>query len=374
MESGKPPHPRLLNLLRLGAYQLLLLSKIPPHAAVNEMVELAKSEFPGGQVKFVNAVLRQIGRTGAPPLPDAARNPVEHLAVRYSFPEWLVRRWLGRWGAEAAEAMLAAANEAPPLEARVNRLQLSREEARQRLRAQGVESDPLDAPSALLLRAAGDPAQLTGFAEGWLYFQDQSSQFVGFIADPPAGSLCLDLCSAPGGKTTHLAELMAGRGQVLAYDSNRSKLARVRANADRLGLDSIKVLSAPPSGPTADRVLVDAPCSGLGTLRRHAEGRWRVAEADLPRLARTQAGLLAQGAAAVKPGGHVIYSTCTTEPEENEDIVRAFLDAHPDFELRPGPGSDGVPAARWWDGDGFFRTFPNRLEGDGIFAARMVKK
>jgi 16S rRNA (cytosine967-C5)-methyltransferase len=285
-----------------------------------------------------------------------------------------VRRWLARWGAEAAEAMLAAANDAPPLIARVNRLRLDRAEALRRLQALGVASEPLAAPSALRLQAAGDPAKLAGFTEGWLYYQDQSSQLVGFLADPPAGGLAVDWCSAPGGKATHLAELMDDKGQVLAYDRQRAKLARVRANVKRLGLHCITVLDQPPSAAPADRVLVDAPCSGLGTLRRHAEARWRTSEEDLPRLAAAQFALLAQAAASVKPGGHLIYSTCTTEPEENEDVVRAFLNGHPEFELRPGPGRDGQPGPELWSEDGFFRTFPNRLEGDGIFAARLVKR
>jgi len=215
---------------------------------------------------------------------------------------------------------------------------------------------------------------MAGFREGWLYFQDQSSQMVGYLADPPAGGLCLDLCSAPGGKTTHLAELMGDQGRVLAYDLNRAKLSRVRKNFERLGLRSITVIKEPPAELQADRVLVDAPCSGLGTLRRHAEARWRVGENDFPRLSRTQTALAEQAAAYVKPGGWLIYATCTTEPEENENIVRAFLAAHPDFKLHPGPGASGYPGPELWSADGCFRTFPLRRDGDGIFAARLIRQ
>jgi 16S rRNA (cytosine967-C5)-methyltransferase len=369
-KQARPPQPRVLTLLRLGAYQLLLLSKVPPHAAVHATVELAKSALTPAQAGFVNALLRELGRRGAPSLPDAAADPAAHLGVRYSFPDWLVRRWLDRYGDRAA-ALLDAANEAPPVVARVNRVRATREQARDRLRAAGITAEPLAAPTALRLTGAGDPARVPGFAEGWLYFQDESSQWLGHLTDPPADGTCLDLCAAPGGKATHLAELMDGRGRVVATDRHGGRLERVRQNAARLGLAGVEVHARLAPGLDADRVLVDAPCSGLGTLRRHAEGRWRVLSADLPRLAAAQLALLEQAAVRVRPGGHLVYATCTTEPEENEGVVAAFLERHPEFGLRPGPGSGGLPPAELWDADGMFRTFPGRGDGDGVFAARL---
>lgn len=372
-KRGRPPQPRVLTLLRLGAYQLLLLSKVPPHAAVHATVELAKSSLTPAQSGFINALLREVGRRGAPPLPDPTADPVAHLGVRHSFPDWIVRRWLERYGAEACTALLDAANEAPPVVARTNRTRITRDRVRERLSAAGIEVEPLDAPQALRLSGGGDPAQVPGFAEGWFYFQDESSQWLGHLVDPPPGGVCLDLCAAPGGKATHLAELMDDHGRVVASDRHPGRLERVRQNAVRLGLASVEVHSRLASGLDADRVLVDAPCSGLGTLRRHAEGRWRVRESDLPRLAAGQLTLLDQAAAHVRPGGHLIYATCTTEPEENEGVAAAFLAGHPEFVLRPGPGAGGLPGPGFWDADGYFRTFPGRGDGDGVFAARFER-
>ncbi len=376
LASSRPPHARLRNLLRLGAYQLLLLSKIPPHAAVHAVVEIAKTALPHSQVKFVNAVLRELGRRGAPALPAREQDPAGYLAVRHSQPLWLARRWLDRFGEKTAEAMLDAANEAPPLTARVNLLRVSREKVLEELQAAGIAAEPGRAPAALVFPAGLDPARIRGFQQGWWYYQDQASQWVGYIVNPPAGGVCLDLCSAPGGKATHLAELMHDRGRVFAYDPGASKLRRVAQNARRLHLAGVVPIPALPSALQADRVLVDAPCSGLGTLRRHAEIRWRVREEDLGRLARLQAALLDQAAGYVKPGGDLVYATCTTEPEENEQVVSSFLQRHSEFGLHPGPGADGWPERPDWRADGFFATFPgNALRGeDGIFAARLRRQ
>ncbi len=371
----KRPPARLMNLLRLGAYQLLKLDRIPSHAAVNETVNLAKSGFSGVQVKFINAVLREIIRQGARPLPDENLDPVTRLSIQYSLPPYLVKRWQGRFGQALAEPMMAAANEAPPLVARVNGLRGTREEGEALLARQGYKAKKGLAPAALCLGPdSGDPAGLPGFKEGWFYFQDQAAQLVGYLTDPAPADLCLDLCSAPGGKTTHLAELMGGQGRVLAFDIQAGKLAKVKKNAERLGLKNIEIVTELPRILAADRVLVDAPCSGVGTLRRHAEIRWRVTEKDFLRMAGIQKKLLNQAAQYVKPGGWLIYSTCSTEPEENEEVVNAFLAGHPELELSPGPGSSGHPGAQFWGRDGFFRTYPGYPDLDGMFAARMKRK
>ena len=373
------PKPQALpdlarTLLRLGAYQMLCLSKIPPHAAVHATVELAKQRLTLPHVRVINAVLRALSRHGAPSLPDPQADPAAHAAVAYSLPLFLVRRWLERFGADPAEEMFRAANEPPPLAARVHLGRVSREQARAALAAAGAEAEPGLLPESLLLAREGRPADFPGLAEGWLYFQDQASQLVGRLVDPRPGQVCLDLCSAPGGKATHLAELLAGTGQVLAYDRNAQRLKRVEENARRLQLTNLTVLAGLPPDLQADRVLVDAPCSGLGTLRRHAEARWRVAEPDLARLGSEQSALLELGAEYVKPGGQLIYATCTTEPEENEHVVNRFLDAQPAFRRLPGPGSGGDPAAGFWGADGFFRTFPGHPDLDGLFAVRLERR
>jgi 16S rRNA (cytosine967-C5)-methyltransferase len=369
------PSEPLLNLLRLGAYQLLLLERIPAHAAVHESVELAKQKLPESQVKFVNAILREISRRGKPALPDPVQSRVKHDAVAFSFPEFLVQRWVDRFGPEAAEAMMAAANEAPPVVARVNLARSTREAVLKEIQEQGGQAEIGLVPSALCFPPhSGDPARLPGFAQGMLYFQDQASQMIGYLVDSGLRHICLDYCSAPGGKATHLAELGDGRNTVYAFDNHSGKLKTVEENAKRLGLENVRVVAKVPEDLKADRVLVDAPCSGLGTLRRHAEIRWRVQEADFKALAKNQGHILSQAAPFVKVGGHLIYSTCTTEPEENEDVIRDFIRHHSDFELVSGPGKSGFPKAEFWGPDGFFRTYPGHPELDSMFAARLIRK
>jgi len=375
LKNKKMPPARLLNLLRLGIYQLFLLSKVPVHAAVHETVELAKTVVPLAQVKMVNAILREITRSGMPPLPDKRNDPVLYYSICYSLPAYLVKRWLVRFGETAAEAMMAAGNESPPLWVRVNTLRISPTEILLYLTKQGVSVKRGLLPTALCVSPGQrSPGEIPGVSEGWLYFQDQASQMVGWIIDPQAGNTCLDLCSAPGGKATHMAELMQGTGKVWAYDIHPRKLKRVQENAKRLRLHNVFAITELSPGLRADRVLVDAPCSGLGTLRRHAEIRWRIQESDHQRLAQEQMMILEQAACYVKPGGHLIYSTCTTEPEENEQVINAFLSRHQEFELMAGPGRQGYPGDSFWCTDRFFRTFPATPELDGMFAARMRRK
>ncbi len=371
--SGAKPPRKVMNLLRLGAYQLLLLSKIPPHAAVHETVELAKSKLDVRQVSFINAILRRIGREGAPSLPSEKNALVAHLSVMHSFPEWLVDRWLKRFGRDAAGTLMHSANEAPPLVARVNALRGTRVEAVAWLKQKNVDVELLEAPWAIQFSGAGNPGLIPGVEEGWLYFQDQASQWLCEIVDPQPGETCIDWCSAPGGKATHMAERMRNRGVIWAHDVSEKKLKKVADNARRLGVTCIKTAVKIPENVQADRVLVDAPCSGLGTLRRHAETRWRIHETDLARLANAQRGLLEAASQQVKPGGVLVYATCTTEPEENEGVVQLFLQKHTEFVLHPGPGSNGLPKTTYWGKDGCFRSFPLAGEQDGMFAARMLR-
>jgi 16S rRNA (cytosine967-C5)-methyltransferase len=370
-KSDSTPPRKIVNLLRLGAYQMLLLSKIPPHAAVHATVELAKGKMDARQVAFVNAVLRSLGRQGAPALPPREKDEVAYLSVLHSLPAWLVRRWLERFGWEAAECLMHTANEAPPVVARVNALRGDRDAALGLLEKQGVEHAALEAPMAVHI-SGGDPGQIPGVAEGWFYFQDQASQWVGYLVDPEPGQTCIDWCSAPGGKATHLAELMRNQGHVWSHDVSQIKLRKVEENARRLGITCLRTATSVPKELRADRVLVDAPCSGLGTLRRHAETRWRIREQDLARLAKTQITLLEQAASHVRLGGHLIYATCTTEPEENENVVNSFLKQHPEFTLKIGPGANGNPPQSYWDSEGFFRTYPRHKDMDGMFAARLL--
>lgn len=405
--------PWIRNILRMGVYQIKYLSSVPPAVAVNEAVELAKKHGHPGTVRFVNGVLRNIARR-LPDLamPSAQTDPVEHLAVAYSHPRWLVALWLKRWGFAETAALCAANNLSPQLEVRANTLKISREDLQQRFHAAGIDAQPVNfAPEGLRLHrgldavsapkdgvasesrdavASGpkDPV-LSALEEGLCYAQDESSMLVAHILDPRPGEDVLDACSAPGGKTTHLAQLMENRGRIVAVDDHEHKLGLVAANCARLGIGIVQTLFADARrlGGEAihrekyDRILVDAPCSGLGVLRRRADARWRKSPESLAALPELQSAILQSAADCLKPGGTLVYSTCTVEPAENEEVVERFLADHPDF-VREEIGSFLKGRWRWMTQDvvkeiardGYLRLFPHRHGTDGFFAARLRKK
>ena len=358
---------RVLAALRLGAYQLFFL-RVPAHAAVADTVQAAKDLGLARAAGFVNAVLRKVATMPGPP--HGGETPAAALALEHSHPEWLVRRWLRHFGAEAAARMLAADNEPPALVVRANLARTSRDALVAELQAAGVQVEPTAlSPTGLRLGSPGKPEELFGYAEGLWQVQDEAAQLVGHYAAVPEGARVLDACAAPGGKACHLAE----RNPVLALDVHANKLHRIEAEAKRLGLvgrvrvraaDASKAL--PEELGAFDAVLVDAPCSGLGTLRRHPELRYRRQEEDVARLARLQRAILESCQAVVAPGGLLVYSVCTTEPEEGADQVELFLRSHPDFTAEPPP--PGVPFPLW---QGYLRTVPGPEGLDGFFAARL---
>jgi len=370
--------PWVRNLLRLTAYQLLFLDRIPAWAAVHEAVELAKRLGHGGVAEFVNATLRALARAGRElpdPLPE---DPVAGLGVRTSFPDWLVRRWVDRLGLEEAEALMAALNARAPLTARVNRLKADPETVRRALAAEGIEAVPcrfaLDG-----LTLAGVPAldQLSVLRAGWCVVQDEASILVGQLLAPEPGEVVADVCAAPGTKTTHLAALMADRGRLLAFDPHAGRLARVREACRRLGITIVECLEgeaarlAPEFGGACDRVLVDAPCSNLGVLRRNPDVRWRGQESDLVLLQARQRAILEAAAPMVRPDGVLVYAACSLEPEETAGVVEPFLSSHPGFAPEPPP--PGFPAA-CLDDRGALRMLPHRHGSDGFTAVRLRRR
>ncbi len=359
---------RVLAALRLGAYQMFYL-RIPRRAVVAATVEALKEVGLSRAAGFVNAVLRKASAIEAIPLPPATEI-AEHLAIRESHPAWLVRRWIRQFGQPRAEAMLIANNQPPPLTVRSNSTRVSREELLSRFLAAGLEARPGEYSSqGISLFAAGKPEDLPGFAEGLWQVQDEAAQCVVQFADFPAGHRILDACAAPGGKACHLAE----RGEVLACDKHRLKLAKLKAEAARLGLgDRIETLvhdatSALPETIGLFRaVLIDAPCSGLGTLRRHPEIRYRLEEAALGPLSALQLKILEGCQHSVQVGGLLVYSVCSVDPQESQDVIEMFLRSHPDFTSEP---SARLPPH--WNWQGFLRTLPGAEGLDGFFAARM---
>ena len=367
--------PLVVNIMRLGMYQLQFLDKIPASAAVNEAVNLAKKFAHPGASGFVNAVLRSVIREpDRIRYPNFVKDPVRSIALRECHPEWLVKRWLDQIGPEETLELCRFNNTQPPLSLRTNTLKISRAELLQKLLDSGTEAEisPL-APEGIICHRLGDePLQL--IRQGLCQAQDESSMLVAHIVDPKPGELVIDACAAPGGKSTHMATLMQNTGRVLSVDIHAHKIQLIEDNQRRLGLTIIEArqLDATELHKTlagkADRVLVDAPCSGLGVLRRRPDARWRK-EDSLQSLPELQKAILASAARCVKPGGVLVYSTCTLERAENEDIVSGFLAQHPEFFL--DDTGRLLPVAR---DEKMITLWPQRDGTDGFFIARMMRQ
>jgi len=367
--------PMVVNIMRLGMYQLQFLDKIPPSAAVNEAVNLAKKFAHPGASGFVNAVLRSVIREpDRIRYPNFAKDPVRNIALRECHPEWLVKRWLNQIGPDETLELCRFNNAQPPLSLRTNTLKISRAELLQKLLDSGAEAEisPL-APEGIICRRLGDEP-LQYIKQGLCQAQDESSMLVAHIVDPKPGELVIDACAAPGGKSTHLATLMQNTGRLLSVDIHAHKIQLIEDNQRRLGLTIIEArqLDATELHKTmagkADRVLVDAPCSGLGVLRRRPDARWRK-EDSLQKLPELQKAILASAAQCVKPGGILVYSTCTLERAENEDIVSGFLAQNPDFFL--DETGRFLPVAR---DEKMITLWPQRDGTDGFFIARMMRR
>ncbi len=369
-------NPWVLNVLRLGAYQILFLDRIPPHAAVDESVTLTRRYANPGAAGLVNAVLRNLLReAGSIPDPETAiEDRAEALAVASSHPRWLVDRWLLRLGDEQARALLFADNNPTPLGLRVNPLRTDRETLRRSLVARGIEVEA-GPYSRLSLRVQGNLvlAGLPEFEEGLFFVQDESETLVGELAAAEPGETVVDLAAAPGGKATQIQAGRESRGFLLAADVQWNRLLRVLENVDRLGVENVGLVCA--DGRTlalarpADRVLVDAPCSGLGVLGRRADARWRKTEDALRALLPLERELLEAGAALVRPGGTLVYSVCSTEPEEGMNQVRGFLGRNPEFSLVDA--SEFVPSEVVTNG--CLLLYPHLHGTDGAFAARLKR-
>jgi 16S rRNA (cytosine967-C5)-methyltransferase len=356
----------VLDVLRLGAYQLLEM-RVPAYAAVSESVELVRAAGAPRAAGLVNGVLNTLRRReGEHPFPELAADPAGHLSTWGSHPRWLVERWLKRWTVAEVARLVEHDNTRPELYVRSVGLEAG--EAARRLQAIGIEAErvPLSAGS-LRLPAGTDPVKV--LSEIPAVVQDPAASLVVRYAAVAPGSTVLDLCAAPGGKAVVLAE---EAGYVAAADLSPMRLVRLRENVARLGMAcAVGLVVADGRMPpfrAADAVLLDAPCTGTGTLRRHPDGRWRIGHGDLAPLQTLQRELLDAAAARVRPGGIVVYSTCSLEPEENEDLVDRFLDERRDFRVDPDPTA--VDAALL-DERGRLVVLPQSTGTDGAFAVRM---
>jgi len=374
--------PTASNVLRLGVYQLLWLDRVPTRAAIHTSVELAKRCGRRGFAGFVNAVLRRIGE-GPIHYPDRQIDPAVYLSVYYSHPVWLVRRWVQRWGEVATEALLKANNEPPRLFIRLNRLRADLAQFRAALPESAPAPQPVGPlPDCFEVTQVEGLFESQAYARGLFFVQDVNAGLAAALLGARAGEKVLDACSAPGGKTAQLAMAMGDRGLIAAADRSPRRLRRLRENARRLGLRCLALCvedGCEPAvgarglspgaeiGGTFDRVLVDAPCSSTGIFGRRADARWRRPPDTIARSAERQRALLGQAYGRLRPGGILVYSTCSIEAEENEAVIEEFLAATPSARLEPA--RDFLNRSAWCDR--YVQTLPGRDAGDGSFAARL---
>lgn len=374
--------PLVLNILRLGLLQILFMDRIPSSAAVNTAVNLARTHRAAKAAGFVNALLRNVLRDpGRFALPDAASAPVDHMALDKSFPHWLVSRWMDRYGTTQTAALCDAMNRVPPLTLRCNFLKNNLAQLIAALDAQAADIQPLHAlPGALNLTGPRCPIhEMQAFKDGRFAVQDGAAQLVSLFLFPQPEETILDACAGLGGKTTHIAAMMQNRGCVTALDKVTSKLTRLEHEAHRQGISIIqphpadlnKPFSMPPH-TGFDRILVDAPCTGLGVLRRNPDAKWSFQKKDIARYAERQLRFLENLAPWVKPGGALVFSVCSMEPEENEGVIKRFLKNHSNFVISDPQTIEEKSVHPFLDPDGFLRIYPHNHQMDGFFAARLL--
>jgi 16S rRNA (cytosine967-C5)-methyltransferase len=375
--SSRPPEAidlPLLNALRLGVYQLTSLDSVPDHAAVGQTVELAKRHGRGGH-RFVNAVMRRAAREAGGLVAELTDDSPAEAAIRHSHPEWLVRMWWGALGAEETVALLERDNAPAENSIRVNELLVTRAEVEGRLGELGVEAHRADGiAEGLVLDTQFDVHGSDLFRSGAVMPQSRASMLVALALAPEPGQRVLDLCAAPGAKTTHLAALMEGRGEVVAVERHGGRAAALSDNCERAGAACVSVHerdAADAPGGEFDAVLLDPPCSDLGTLQSRPDVRWRKSQAAVAGLTVEQARLLDAAAAQVREHGTLVYSTCTISPEENERQVAAFLARHPEF--RPDPLPEALAPYAAPSSEGLAQVLPHRHGTDGFFIARLAK-
>ena len=366
------------NVLRVGIYQLKFSDRLPAFAVVNEAVKIAKIIHPEKSA-LVNAVLRNYLRRGDKiPFPSLEKNPAEYIAALHSHPLWLVKKWIKFFGAEETISLCSANNEIPPLTVRVNTLKTSRKEFAQKLTAAGFKATPTSySPDGIILTDSVGAIQNTNFfSEGFLRVQDEAAQLISYLINPNSAESILDACAGAGGKATHLAAILKNKGRIVAVDRNPEKIAELKKEAIRLGItiietqqDDLSVSLSDSLKEKFDHVLVDAPCSGLGTLRRNPEIKWRTTEKDLRNFAAAQKIILQNASLAVKKGGRLIYCTCSLLPQENENIVDDFLTRNTNFSLCQPPAPINP---RLLDSRGFYHTYPHRHNIDGFFGTILI--
>lgn len=374
--------PWVRNLLRLSLYQIHYLDRIPPHAAVNEAVMIAGRKGHKGISGMVNAVLRNMLRQ-----PEKLRIPtdlpvIQSIALTYSHPEWIVSRWVEQFGEAETRAICESNNNPPHTSIRVNRMKTTPELFLALLGENGYSAKPSDiAPDGIVVEGGGNMALTAWYNDGLISIQDESSMLVARIVDPQPGMKILDCCAAPGGKTSHIAELMRDQGSIIAYDIHEHKKQLIEAQTKRLGLHAIQALIGDArqlaneyADHTFDRILLDAPCSGLGVIRRKPDLKWAKLESDITEIRAVQYTILDNIHNLLKPGGVLVYSTCTLEYEENQSIINEFLAKHPDFSLDNMITDQLLALTPRLVGEGMLQILPHHYQSDGFFITRLRKQ
>jgi 16S rRNA (cytosine967-C5)-methyltransferase len=369
----------VLDALRLGAYQILHLERVPISAVVNDSVDLVKASGVRSAAGFANAVLRRLARERETLVWPDRRDLVEHLAVVHSHPAWLVRRWLDRYGEHDTERWLRFNNEPAAMTLATNRLLTTRADLAERLQAEGVETTPTGRAPAGLVVTAGRALVSAAFRDGYCVVQDEASQIIPELLQAQPAQMVIDACASPGGKTLAAAAQCGPSGRVVATDVRWRRVQLLAATLARCRAANVRVVQIGHTTPfpfadaVFDRVLIDAPCSGLGTVRRDPDIRWRRDPSQFAALAATQLDLLHRARPLVAAGGRIVYSTCSSEPEENEDIVAAFLDAAPEFSVLPLASAGVAPAiAEMQTSQGYLRTSPT-FGLEAFFAAILLR-
>ena len=376
-------NPIVLNVLRLALFQIIYLDRIPDSAAVNTAVEMAKASGAPWVVGYVNALLRKAAREyPSVSWPDVERAPIASLAVEKSFPEWIIRKWLDRYGLENTANLCDSVNTIAPITVRTNTLRISPAQLLEELADEaGQVQAALYAPDGItIVDPAASIPEFGAFRSGCFQVQDEAAQLVSLLLNPRPGETVLDACAGLGGKTGHIAQLMNDAGKIVALDVNAKKLQRLEAEMQRLGISivsshcyNIEKGISPEQFTGFDRVLLDAPCSGLGVMRRNPDIKWRASKRNLSKYKSRQIRLLENISHLVKPSGILVYAVCSPEPEENEMVIIEFLKKHPEFAINKGFGQLPDKLCTMADSPGVFKTYPLLNQMDGFFAVRLQK-
>lgn len=380
MKKAKKTEQWVLNLLRLSVYQMVYLDRVPERAVLFEAVEIAKSRGHKGIASYVNGILRSLQRSGVPSF-DSIHDEAERLAVEMSHPLWLVKRWIHQLGIDETRKMCAENLTAPSQTARVNQMKQSADELIQFLESRGIQAEQGDLTPDAIKSVKGNLIQTEAFKEGLLTIQDESSMLVARTLGLKKGDYVLDACAAPGGKSTHIAEILENTGSVHSLDLHDHKVKLIREQAERLGLSNIHTEALDSrkahlrfNKEQFDKILVDAPCSGFGVIRRKPDIKYSKSEQDVTRLSEIQLGILSSVAPLLKKGGTLIYSTCTIDHEENGHVVKQFLENHPEFEMDQAI-TDRLPEkAKPYAENGQLQILPHYFGTDGFYIASLRKK